>query len=134
MPTQKSHLLAFTKKFNGQHFIKEAYQKLAWYEMSMNNDVSLYKYYMAEVLKKGKALVDEDKQAEKEALAGEPPIPFLLKSRLFYDGGYSQRAMMYLERTKRRFYDIPNTPWSITIALAVFTRPAMRDPNRQSTV
>lgn len=97
----KSHLLAFTKKFNGQHFIKEAYQKLAWYEMSMNNDVSLYKYYMAEVLKKGKALVDEDKQAEKEALAGKPPIPFLLKSRLFYDGGYYSESYDVLRKNEK---------------------------------
>lgn len=97
----KSHLLAFVKKFTGQHFIKEAYQKLAWYEMSMNNDVSLYKFYMAEAQRKGKALVDEDKQAEKEALAGKPPVPFLLKSRLYYDGGYYQDSYNVLKKNEK---------------------------------
>lgn len=89
----KNHLLTFVQKFNGQHFIKEAYQKLAWYELSMNNDHEGYKNYMANCLTRGKSLVDEDKQAEKEAKKGDTPVPFLLKSRLYYDGGYYNQAL-----------------------------------------
>lgn len=89
----KIHLLNFVQKFSGQHFIKEAYQKLAWYELSMNNDVGAYKKYMTECLGKGKSLVDEDKQAEKEAKAGTVPFSFLLKARLYYDGGYYMQSL-----------------------------------------
>ena len=86
----------FIDNFNGEHFIKEAYQKLAWYELVMNNDFIAYKKYMQLCLDNGANLVDEDDQAQKEAKSKEIPNPDLLIARLLYDGGYYQRAHTHL--------------------------------------
>ena len=119
----KIHLLNFVQKFNGQHFIKEAYQKLAWYELSMNNDVVAYKKYMSECLNKGKSLVDEDKQAEKEAKSGKVPFSFLLKARLYYDGGYYMQCLDVLLKNDNFLYKTPLVGWNIITGLAGYIRP-----------
>jgi tetratricopeptide (TPR) repeat protein len=90
------YLQEFTDNFKGRHFIKEAYQKMAWYELSINNDLVQYKKYMGLVQSKGYALVDEDKQALKEAKSLQTPNTFLLKSRILYDGGYFSKAQAVL--------------------------------------
>ena len=90
------HIKYFIDQFKGQHFIKEAYQKLAWYELVMNNDFLAYKKYMHFCIDEGNDLVDEDKQAKREAKKKLIPNPELLKARLLYDGGYYQRAYMIL--------------------------------------
>jgi tetratricopeptide (TPR) repeat protein len=88
----------FVDNFKGKHFIKEAYQKLAWYELSINNDLAAYKKYMTLCLSKGSELVDEDKQAIKEAKMVKAPNALLLQSRILYDGGYYSRAQSVLIR------------------------------------
>jgi tetratricopeptide (TPR) repeat protein len=83
----------FIEEFRGQHYIKEAYQKLGWYNLAVeNNNVPRYKSYMQQVQKYGQTLIDGDKQAEKEANSRKIPHAVLLKSRLLYDGGYYERA------------------------------------------
>ena len=96
----KKYLELFVNNFRGQHFIKEAYQKLAWYELSMNNDIAAYKRYMALCLKFGVELSDEDKQAAKEARSGKIPNAVLLKARILYDGGYYIHAQNVLIRNE----------------------------------
>ncbi len=90
------HIKVFIKNFKGEHFIKEAYQKLAWYELVMNNNFVAYKKYMEHCVDRGNDLVDEDKQAQREAKSNDVPHPDLLKARLLYDGGYYQRAYTLL--------------------------------------
>lgn len=90
------HLKVYINNFKGEHFIKEAYQKLAWYELVMNNNFVAYKQYMKLCLDRGNDLVDEDKQAKREAKSKHVPNPDLLKARLLYDGGYYQRAYTIL--------------------------------------
>lgn len=90
------HIKVFIDNFKGKHFIKEAYQKLAWYELVMNNDFVAYKKYMEHCVDRGSDLVDEDKQAKREAKSSHVPHPDLLKARLLYDGGYYQRAYTLL--------------------------------------
>ena len=90
------HINVFIDNFKGEHFIKEAYQKLAWYELVMNNNFVAYKKYMEHCVDRGSDLVDEDKQAKREANSGHVPHPDLLKARLLYDGGYYQRAYTLL--------------------------------------
>lgn len=90
------HIKVFIDNFEGEHFIKEAYQKLAWYELVMNNNFVAYKQYMKRCVDEGNDLVDEDKQAKREAKSKHVPNPDLLKARLLYDGGYYQRAYTLL--------------------------------------
>lgn len=91
-PGAKEYMLKFLEEFKGHHFIKEAYQKLAWYEIVTNEDVVAYKKYMKLCMEKGYDLVDEDKQALKESKDNEIPNATLLRVRLLFDGGYYARA------------------------------------------
>ncbi len=90
------YLKNFTDHFKGQHFIKEAYQKIAWYELSINNDMVKYKSNMALCLAKGNNIVDEDQQALKEAKSNKTPNAIILKSRILFDGGYYAKAQEVL--------------------------------------
>ena len=86
----------FTKAFGGRHYIKSAYQKLAWANLVFDEDLAGYKNYMQQVEDKGHNLVDADKQALEESKAQIIPDPILLKARLLYDGGYYHKAMQLL--------------------------------------
>ena len=87
-----TYLLQFVNSFKGRHYIKEAYQKLAWHSLITHNDKAQYLRYMNLCQKRGYTLIDEDKQAQKEAKSGEIYDATLLKARLLYDGGYYKRA------------------------------------------
>lgn len=104
-PDAIQHLNIFVNNFKGQHFIKEAYQKLAWYELSINNDLVKYKYYMSLCLSKGSQLVDEDKQAYKEAKSTKTPNSVLLKARILSDGGYASKAEQVLIKNAENLQD-----------------------------
>ena len=91
-PGSQDYMLKFLREFNGRHFIKEAYQKLAWFEIATNEDVAAYKKFMGLCQTQGFNLVDEDKQAHKESKDKEIPNPTLLRARLLFDGGYYSRA------------------------------------------
>lgn len=39
------HMLQFVHHFEGRHYIKEAYQKLYWYELIFKKDVNKQKLY-----------------------------------------------------------------------------------------
>ncbi len=103
------YMIAFVNKFKGRHFIKEAYQKLAWYELSVNNNIGLYKKYMALCSSKGNELVDEDKQAMKEARSNVIPNATLLKARILFDGGYFSQALTVLVKNEASLMDNPKT-------------------------
>lgn len=97
----------FIANFKGRHYIKEAYQKLAWHEMIINNNLAGYKKYMKLCQDRGEDLIDEDKQALKEAKRNEPNFHTeLLKARLLFDGGYYQKSYNLLVRQSHLFqYD-----------------------------
>lgn len=88
----QKYMLKFLEEFEGRHFIKEAYQKLAWFEIANNEDVAAYKKFMKLCQEEGYNLVDEDKQALKESKDNEIPDATLLRARLLFDGGYYVRA------------------------------------------
>jgi len=62
-PAALDHMEVFITNFDGRHFIKEAYQKIAWYALAAEEDIVKYKKYMALCTAEGYELVDEDKQA-----------------------------------------------------------------------
>lgn len=87
---------AFVNHFKGENGIKEAYQKLAWYHLSLDNDNG-YRTYMRYAKIKGASNSEGDKAALREADSGEMPDQRLLEARLLFDGGYYQRAYELLK-------------------------------------
>ena len=92
----EKHILKFINNFKGQHYIKEAYQKLAWSRWILNKDAKGFRAYASMCATKGQNLIDEDKQAELETKVNELPNEYLLKARLLYDGGYYTKAQQLL--------------------------------------
>jgi hypothetical protein len=99
------YILNFINKFKGRHFVKEAYQKLAWYELALNEDITAYKKYMKFCQEIGFKLVDEDKQALKESDNRKIPNSTLLKARLLFDGGYYSKAYALLVKKSYLFIE-----------------------------
>lgn len=91
-----SYFNEFLENFDGLHYIKEAHQKLGWASLVFENDIKEYKRQMESCLQNGQALIDDDKQAIKEARKNEVPNPILLTARILYDGGYYQKAYQTL--------------------------------------
>lgn len=83
----------YIENFKGLNFIKDAFQKIAWYYL-VNNNLTKYKEYMDKVKLYGNTIVDADKQAEREAEKNRIPNIYLLRARLLSDGGYYQNALM----------------------------------------
>lgn len=90
------HILNFVQNFKGRHFIKDAYQKLAWYELVINKNLPAYKSYMAKVESEGMEFLEDDLQALQEAKSHQNPHPILLEARLLFDGGYYEKAYQYM--------------------------------------
>lgn len=75
----------------GKNLIKDAYKRLSWYYL-LNNDPEKYRIYQGLIQKYGDTQVEEDKQAMREAQSGIKPNLELLKARLYFDGGYYEKA------------------------------------------
>lgn len=97
------YILRFLHNFKGQHYIKEAWQKLAWFQIVILNNHDGYKKYMKSCETYGHTLIDEDIQAAREAKAGQLPNIILLKSRLLFDGGYHAKAQNLLILNGNKF-------------------------------
>lgn len=103
-PDADQYFEKFLNNFSGQHYIKEAYQKLGWYQLTINNNnIPAYKNYMQKLQANGDKLIDGDNQAYKEAKSKNIPHPLLLKARLLYDGGYYERAYNLLIKNSSFF-------------------------------
>lgn len=81
----------FLDNFHGRHFIKEAYQKLAWSSLLKGNRKA-FDVFQKKIQEKGNTVVGGDKNAEQDAKANYVPDLSLLRARLLFDGGYYQRA------------------------------------------
>ena len=91
---------SYINNHKGRHFVKEAYQKLAWAALAIDKDKKLYKESMKKVLVHGHDLLEDDLQAIKEAKQKNVPDVNLLRARLLYDGGYFQRAYDELKESE----------------------------------
>ncbi|HMQ48652.1 MAG TPA: hypothetical protein PKA00_14485 [Saprospiraceae bacterium] len=87
-----AHFTSYLSRYKGRHFVKEAYQKLAWQEL-LNGNKAGYTKYMKDCLLYGYAVSGGDKNAEDEAKSGQTPDLSLLKSRLLFDGGYYEKGL-----------------------------------------
>jgi Tfp pilus assembly protein PilF len=88
----------FVNKHKGQHYIKEAYQKLAWFQFSVKSDTNQYFKMLDKVLDQAEAQMDGDIQAENEAKARKLPNQNLLKARILFDGAYYSEAQHHLDK------------------------------------
>ncbi len=91
-----AYFLRFTANFKGNAYVKEAYQKLAWFWL-LQGQPDGYHSYMQKVRNYGNDFADGDKMALDEAESGAAPNPCLLKARLLYDGGYYLKADSILD-------------------------------------
>jgi tetratricopeptide (TPR) repeat protein len=85
------YLYKYVNNFRGHNYIKEAYQKIAWYYL-IHGNTSQYLLNMKKVINYGDDASDADMQALMEAQGGVPPNVELLKARLLFDGGYYGKA------------------------------------------
>ncbi len=95
----EQYFQAYLNKTRGRHFIKEAWQKIAWAHLLAGNE----KGYRANIVKcktEGRASSGSDKNALKEAESARLPDIRLLKARLLFDGGYYQKAYELLNNYK----------------------------------
>lgn len=92
----KTYLTKFITTTKGKTALKEAYQKLAWYELIHGNENA---YYTNMQLCKTKGTLDTegDRAANREANSGIKPDITLLKARLLFDGGQYDRALQLLK-------------------------------------
>lgn len=93
------YLLRFIDNFRGRHYIKEAYQKLAWSQLVFGKGQTLYQSTLKKCISQGEALLDEDKQAMQDAKDNFVPNIKLLEARLLYDGGYFEQAEKELKNS-----------------------------------
>ncbi len=95
-PEAAMYFKRFLRSFRGRHFVKEAWQKLAW-EALLSGDFAAYAHSMARCREEGVAVTDGDRAALREARSGLMPQPDLLRIRLLFDGGYYERAEALLQ-------------------------------------
>lgn len=93
----EKHFNAYLLK-GTSHFVKSAYQKIAWCEL-INNNQEGYKNIIALAGKNGSKLFEADKAAMREFEQNNIPNLILLKARLLFDGGYYERALHILQNT-----------------------------------
>ncbi len=101
----KQYLNRFVNNFQGKNYIKDAYLKLAWYELVINKNTDKYWQNIEKCISKGEKIVDEDKSAYKEAMKAVKPQPVLLKARLYFDGSYFLKAYTFLIQHETDFLD-----------------------------
>jgi len=87
----------FLKGFKGNNYIKSAYQKLSWIAFLQDKSDEEMSYF-EKIKVEGRAFIDEDKVALKEAENNHMNSPKLLRARLLYDGGYYEKAHLELAR------------------------------------
>ena len=93
------YLLRYVNNFKGRNFIKDAWQKLAWYHL-INGDILGYQSCMSSCKSKGYTITGSDRSANEEARSGIVPSVDLLKARLLFDGGHFQLAYDVLKNKK----------------------------------
>lgn len=93
------HFKIFTVRYKGKNYIKSAYRCLSWLNQLKKDDATALTYYSM-CCKSGVAIIEEDKQAEREALEKTIWPEHILKARVLYDGHYFDKSMAQLNMIK----------------------------------
>lgn len=91
-PATITYMQSFVTKFRGKIFIKEAWQKMAYFYYLQHN-MQQAEFCRKEIAKHGSGQVDADKQAQRFSEGGTWPDKNLLLARLLTDGGYYTQAL-----------------------------------------
>jgi tetratricopeptide (TPR) repeat protein len=113
----RAELLTFVQLSGNGNCVKAAWQKLAWQSL-LQNDLQGYRENMSQCQRQGRALIDEDKDALREAEAGVPPNHYLLRSRLYFDGGYYIKAMQCMSGVPADSFPSVNEKLELTYRFA----------------
>jgi hypothetical protein len=89
------YLLAFTQKFKGKFYVKDAYKKLS-ISAYLQGHTTKANQYKQLILSRGNTETDADKQAVRFAKLPAYPNTLLLKTGLLCDGGYYTEALKLL--------------------------------------
>jgi len=87
------YIKRFLRDTKSKNYKKEAYQKLAWHELIINDNELGYFNYMEKIKAVGSLSEEEDKIALLEAEKGIAPNKYLLRAKLLYNGGYYERTL-----------------------------------------
>jgi len=105
-PGAAFYLERFLQRFKGKFYVRDALLKLSWYYY-LKGDVSRADSFRMQVLRKGGADADADRQALKEAKSRKWPNKLLLQARLLSDGGYFTEALQLLQGTSSSGFSTP---------------------------
>jgi tetratricopeptide (TPR) repeat protein len=95
-PGTPTYFERFLRRFRGRFYVKDALEKLSWYYY-LKGDQRVADSLRGEVIRRGTAESDADRQALKEARSGIWPDRTLLQARLLTDGGYFEEALRVLQ-------------------------------------
>jgi hypothetical protein len=99
----------FIQDFKGQHFIKDAWLKMAWVK-HLQYKTKEEEACLQQVKSKGNNITDADKQAYRFANKPSWPIRSLMVVRLYIDGGMYTNALASMQRIdKKELLSIENT-------------------------
>lgn len=96
LPESVQYFEKFLKNFKGNFYVKDIYQKLCWAYFLQGN-IEASNKAKANILTKGNANTEADKQALKDAKQNKQWNVMLLKSRLLNDGGFNNEALKNLQ-------------------------------------
>ena len=97
-PAAAGYFERFLGRFKGKFYVRDALLKLSWYYY-LKDDLPRADSLRLQVLRKGGAEADADRQALKEAKSRKWPNKLLLQARLLSDGGYFTEALQLLQGT-----------------------------------
>lgn len=95
-PEAVEYFRRYLVRFKGKFYVKDVLQKMSWYYY-LKGDTSRADSCRRQVLVRGTAASDADRQGLKEAKSGKWPNRGLLKARLLDDGGYFAGALQVLQ-------------------------------------
>jgi tetratricopeptide (TPR) repeat protein len=96
-PGAGGQLIRFLDRTHGENFVKTAWHKLSWHHF-LAGDSAAYQVARENVIEKGNLILDADIQAFREASEDGPPNAILLRSRLYFDGGYYRKSFETLQK------------------------------------
>ncbi len=82
---------SYIKNYKGKNYIASAKQKIAWSKLIVGDNAGYLKT-KKRINTEEDEITDSDKQAIKEAKSNDIPNVYLLKARLYFDGGYYHKA------------------------------------------
>lgn len=105
-PNAAFYFERFVASFKGKFYVKDALQKLSWHYY-LHDDLDKATYYRKQILQKGSANAEADKEAQKEAETKTWPDKLLLRVRLLSDGGYHREALGLLHGKRLTDFTLP---------------------------